>query len=458
MKKSTKKLTAWLNEGELSNPPAAYRTAWAKAIREFKLKGRAGETTLVLDGPAPSLILGIKAEDQSRAVFEAAIRAIDVAKKHKFDEVELGGVPRAAMAAALRGLAAGQYRFKITAKASPEKAVRTSVIGIAPSLEKETSILADSIRFARDLVNMPPDQKHPALISKRVLDRLKKIPSVRIETWDEKRLKKERCNGILAVGIGSGHTPRIMILRYTPKNPKKEIALVGKGVTFDSGGLNVKTYEGMKTMKCDMAGSAAVIGAFESIARRKLGVKVTAYVGFTENMLGPFAFKPGNVVTMRSGKTVEILNTDAEGRIVLGDLLDLAEKSSADTIIDLATLTGACLVALGEETAGVFSTDDALAKKILDAGESVGESLWRLPLGRDYRDKIKAEIADIKNVGGRHGGSSTAAQFLAEFVGRKKWAHLDIAGPAYREGGSSGRPGGATGFGAATLVELITKL
>lgn len=432
------KLSAWLHD------PKDKR--WQKIARERHLRGQAGETTLIFD--PPTLLLGASAHDKNRAIFEAAIRAVAVARQHHFDEVELGGVPKESAEVAARGLDAGGYVFRRKSTKKKVKDVRARLSGRQP----DVAPITEAVRFARDLVNMSPDEKSPARIAAMIARK------TRAEIWDEKRLARERCNGILAVGRGSSNPPRAMILRYSPKGAKKEIALVGKGVTFDSGGLCIKPYEGMKTMKCDMAGAAAVVGAFLAISHMKINVRVTAYVGFVENMLGPDAFKPGDIVTMRSGKTVEVLNTDAEGRIVLGDLLDLAYKSKADHIIDLATLTGACLVALGEETAGLFSIDDALAKKIERAAEDAGESIWRLPLGRDHREKIKSQIADIKNVGNRYGGASSAAQFLADFVADRSWAHLDIAGPAFRESGSSGRPAGGTGFGVATLVELARLL
>lgn len=454
-----KKLTVWLNDGNrLQNPPARFGTAWKNAIREYGLKGRAGESTLVLDGPEPSMIIGIGADDPSRAVYEAAIRAVSAARLHKFAALELGGTPKDLIQPALRGLADADYSFKVTSKPKARTPLKSTCLGAKPDQERLASVLGESVRFAKDLVNASPGEKFPDRIARRVSARLSKISGVRIETWNEKRLSSEKCRGILAVGRGSANPPRAMILRYRPAGAKKMLGLVGKGVTFDAGGLNIKTYEGMKTMKCDMSGAAGVIAAFEAISRLKMKISVTAWIGFAENMLGPDAFKPGDVITMRSGKTVEVLNTDAEGRIVLGDLLDLAANSPANHVVNMATLTGACLVALGDETAGLFSNDDKLAGKIAACAEATGESVWRMPLGRDYLEKIKGDVSDLKNVGGRHGGSCTAAQFLKEFVGKKSWAHLDIAGPAFREGGRPGRPAGGTGFGAATLVELASSL
>ncbi len=460
-------ITAWMWDGKTFDGPAGqgapreYRETWSRTAAKHKLKGKAGETTLVLDGPSPSIILGIKAEDTGRAVYEGAIRAVEIARKHRFAALRIGGVPSSAHLAAIRGGHDGQYSFRIGRKKSAAP-IKVRVSGASAAVVRRAGIIGDAVTFARNLVNTPPGEKYPARLAARIIEELKRAKaaggSVTMEIWDERKLAREKCAGVLAVGQGSSRPPRIVRMNYHPRGARRHIALVGKGVTFDAGGLNIKTFEGMKTMKCDMSGAAAVAAAFSAIVRLKLPVRVSAIIGLAENMLGGGAFKPGDVVTMRSGRTVEILNTDAEGRIVLGDLLDIMAKSKADCVVDLATLTGACLVALGEETAGLFANDDALAKKISSAGATVGEMYWRLPLGRDYLAKLKGDISDLKNIGGRYGGSCTAAQFLQEFIGDRKWAHLDIAGPAFREGSSSGRPGGATGFGTATLVELVGEL
>jgi leucyl aminopeptidase len=462
--KASRTLTAWiLTEAAAKNAPKAFAATWRAAAKRFALKGKAGEQCLVLDGPAPSLLLGagstdvVQPADRHRAVHEAAVRAVDFARRQKYDSLALGGVPDGSLEAAVRGLHAGLYSFKIGGK-KPAK-LETRIVGADPKKVAAAGILAESVAWARDRVNTPPGEKFPARIVETIAaDIRKRARGVRVEIWDEKRLRREECRGVLAVGQGSVNPPRVMRLTYAPAGAKRHACLVGKGVTFDAGGLNIKTFEGMKTMKCDMAGSAAVVAAVIAAARLRLKVRITALVGFAENMLGGRAFKPGDVVTQRSGKTVEILNTDAEGRIILADLLDIAAGVRADCVVDLATLTGACLAALGEETAGLFTTDGELGLTLSEAAAQAGEPVWRLPMGRDFREKLKGDVSDLKNIGGRYGGASSAAQFLSEFAGNACWAHLDIAGPAFRESNGGGRPTGATGFGVATLVELLRRM
>jgi leucyl aminopeptidase len=232
------------------------------------------------------------------------------------------------------------------------------------------------------------------------------------------------------------------------------LALVGKGVTFDSGGLSLKTPEGMLTMKCDMAGAATVLGAMTAIARLKLPVNVVGYMGLVENMPGGSAFKLGDILTARNGVTIEVLNTDAEGRLVLADVLSYAVDAGASHIVDLATLTGACVVALGEDVAGAFTNDQGWCDSVTAAAKTTGELVWQLPMWDLYDDLIKGDVGDIKNTGGRWGGSITAAKFLQRFVGGKPWVHLDIAGPAFASSNKPQREGGGTGCFVRTLVEL----
>ncbi|MFM9011314.1 MAG: leucyl aminopeptidase family protein, partial [Planctomycetota bacterium] len=286
-----------------------------------------------------------------------------------------------------------------------------------------------------------------------------------IEIWDEDRLVRERCNAILAVGRGSSRPPRLVILRYrgagrtgqgrSSATPAPPLALVGKGVTFDSGGLSLKPSEGMLTMKCDMSGAAAVLAAAATIASLELPLDVTVGIGLVENMTGPAAYKLGDVITARSGTTIEVHNTDAEGRIVLADVLDVIRGEKPARIVDLATLTGACVVALGQDVAGLFTNDQACCDAVAAAAREVGEPVWQLPMFPDYDEQIKSEVADIKNVGdGRWGGAITAAKFLERFVGGIPWTHVDIAGPAFSEKSRPWTDGGASGCMVRTLVEL----
>jgi leucyl aminopeptidase len=272
--------------------------------------------------------------------------------------------------------------------------------------------------------------------------------------------------GILAVGSGSRSRPSMIILDYSPKNPgksktkSKTIALVGKGVTFDSGGINLKPSDGLADMKMDMSGAASVAAALITISRLKIDLRVVGLIPIVENMPSGDAARPGDIITTFSGKTVEIGNTDAEGRLILIDAMSYAEKVyKPHVMIDLATLTGACVVALGEKIAGVFSKDQNLADIIMDSGEKTYERCWKMPMPDDYKEMLKSDFADIKNISGtRYGGAVTAALFLSEFVKNTRWAHIDIAGPAYAKKENDYCAAGGTGFGVRLLMDVIQKI
>lgn len=322
--------------------------------------------------------------------------------------------------------------------------------GTAELLE-QVQALSRGINLARDLVNLPPCELYPESFASRcrVLGR---EYGLGCDIMDEQRLKAERMECVLSVGQGAARPPRVVVLTLGHGDP--QLAFVGKGVTFDSGGLSLKTTEQMVDMKCDMAGAAAVVGAMTVLAALRCPVPILGLVALVENMPGPAALKLGDVLRSRSGKTIEILNTDAEGRLILADVLDFAVGKKVNHIVDLATLTGACMVALGKEIAGLFSNHDGWAEQVQQAAHRAGERVWRLPLPADYADQLKSQVADCKNVGGKFGGAITAALFLRQFVGTTPWVHLDIAGPAFVSEKSPGRDAGGTGFGVATLVEL----
>jgi leucyl aminopeptidase len=271
---------------------------------------------------------------------------------------------------------------------------------------------------------------------------------------DEKALGAEKMGAMLAVAVGSDRPPRLVILEHRGAPGKGTLALVGKGVTFDSGGLSLKPSNSMETMKCDMAGAATVLGAMQAIARLELPVNVVAYMGLVENLPSGSAMKVGDVLTARNGKTIEVLNTDAEGRLVLADVLSYAVDRKPDHLIDLATLTGACVVALGDDVAGLMGNNPDWIERVRSAAGAVGEWVWPLPLFDLYADLIRSEVADIKNTGGRPGGALTAGKFLENFVAGVPWAHLDIAGPAFYERDNAWRDGGGSGVFVRTLVEL----
>jgi leucyl aminopeptidase len=326
-----------------------------------------------------------------------------------------------------------------------------------PVLDGAASV-ASLVCAARDIVNEPPSVATPSYIAKHAERLAVDTPGLKLEVWSGRRLERERLAGLLAVARGTNEEPRFIQLRYAPASAKARIALVGKGITFDSGGLSLKPAKSMETMKYDMAGAATVLSVVAAVAKLGLPVAVTAYAPATENLPGERAQKPGDVITFMNGKTAEVLNTDAEGRLILADALALAAKTKPDAIVDVATLTGAARVALGNSYAAVLGNDQPTIDALVAAGRAVGEPLWQLPLAKEYKEDIRSPIADVKNVGGPEGGTITAALFLEEFVGDAKWAHLDIAGPAFAERDTVLGGKGATAFGVRLLVEWLRRL
>jgi len=319
---------------------------------------------------------------------------------------------------------------------------------------REGHVLGESVNLTRELVNRQPDEIYPEAFADRAAQ-LSREHGLDCDILDERRLTEERMGALLAVGKGSVRAPRVVVLTHRGGSAQAPtMALVGKGVTFDSGGLSLKPNDGMKTMKCDMAGGATVLGAMVAIARLKLPVNVVGMIGLVENMPSGSAFKLGEVLTARNGVTIEVMNTDAEGRLVLADVLSYAVDQKVSKIVDLATLTGACVVALGEEVAGGFTNDQPWYDAVASAARSAGEDIWQLPMFDFYADQLKCDVADVKNVGTRWGGAITAAKFLEKFVAGTPWTHLDIAGPAFMESSKPHREGGATGAYTRTLIEL----
>ncbi len=318
-------------------------------------------------------------------------------------------------------------------------------------------ILGESINFTRRLVDEPPQVIYPESFANVVSEMASSETDLAIEVWDQQKLEQERCGAMLAVAKGSSRPPRLLILRHDGASADAPwLALVGKGVTFDSGGLSLKPSDSMKTMKCDMAGAATVVGAMRAISKLKLSANVIGLAGLVENMPGADAYKLGDVLTARNGKTIEVHNTDAEGRLVLADVLSVAVDRDADQIIDLATLTGACVVALGMNVAGVMTNDQASCDQLIAAANACGEPVWQLPMFAEYGQQIKGTIGDIKNVGeGRWGGAITAAKLLEEFVAETPWTHIDIAGPAFLEKPKPWLDVGGSGALVRTLVELV---
>lgn len=387
----------------------------------------------------------------------------NAARDCKASNVAISGVrllDQQAVANFLEGVNLSNYRFT-EYKSEPEKEshaiseiIFDAEVRFSPETNSRAQTFAEAVSFARDLVNRPPNDCPP----KHLVKIAEAIKGVRSKIYARRDLEKLGANALLAVARGSSQSPFLIDLHYKPTGKvRRRVAIVGKGVTFDSGGLSIKPAGSMETMKCDMAGAAVVLAVMQALPLLRPAVEVRGFVPTVENMINGEATRPGDIVKALSGKTIEILNTDAEGRLILADALNVAQRWQPDVIIDLATLTGACMVALGTDYAGLFSSDEKLAKGLLNASEKSGERLWRLPLAPEYRELIKSKSADIKNTGGRYGGAITAALFLQEFVEKKyPWAHIDIAGPAYNEGGAKGlNPHGATGFGVRTILRYL---
>ncbi|KRP04497.1 MAG: peptidase M17, partial [Pelagibacteraceae bacterium BACL20 MAG-120920-bin64] len=363
----------------------------------------------------------------------------------------------------LHGLKLKSYEFNIYKSKKDKGLITINIIGKKNKISIQNQIRFEALEegtfFARDLVSEPGNILHPDEYAKRI-SKLKK-DGLKINIYDEKKLKKLGMNALLGVGQGSIRGSYLVTMEWNGlKNNSKPLAFVGKGVCFDTGGISLKPAKFMEDMTYDMAGSATVVGLMKNLALRKAKINAVGVVGLVENMPGGNAQRPGDIVKSYSGKTIEILNTDAEGRLVLADALTFTEKKfKPKFMIDLATLTGAIIVSLGSEYAGLFSNDDKLSKQLLDVGEKVDEKLWRMPLHKNFDKLIESKNADMQNinyVGGA--GSTTAAQFLQRFILNKTpWAHLDIAGMAFSKYGGALNPGGATGYGVRLLNQLIEE-
>ncbi|MDE0031125.1 MAG: leucyl aminopeptidase [Deltaproteobacteria bacterium] len=373
----------------------------------------------------------------------------------------------AVVSAVAEGALLNGYRFtKYRSNGNSGAALRTLVLGRTAGTRsaalaravKRARLAASAVALARDLVNEPPSTATAAYLAEQALASCQG-QGLEVEVWGKRKIQQMKLAGLLAVNQGSREEPRFIHMRYRPKGPaRKKLALIGKGITFDSGGLSLKPARSMETMKLDMAGGAAVIGVMSVLPELAPEAEVLGLVPATDNLPDGGAQKPGDIIRYRSGKTVEVMNTDAEGRLILADALTLAAAEKPDCMINLATLTGACIVALGNELAGLFSNDDELADRLMACGRDAGEGLWRLPLAAEYREDIKSSVADIKNVGGGSAGAITAALFLQEFVGEVPWAHLDIAGPAFASKEHLTHPKGGTGFGVRTLLNLLSEI
>ena len=337
-------------------------------------------------------------------------------------------------------------------KTKKDKKIDKVYLNVNPEIKEQAEIITDAMELARNLANEPAQYATPA--------KLAEIASS--FGLDTKIFEKEDCEkmgmgAFLAVSKGSSRPPKFIHMKYTAQNPKKRIAIIGKGICFDSGGLDIKPASSMLTMKDDMSGAACVLGVMSVIKKLNPDIEVHGIIAACENMPGCSAYKPGDILTAKNGKTIEVDNTDAEGRLTLADALCYAAELNVDEIIDIATLTGACMVALGTAAAGIVGNDDEFIEEIIRTAQSSGERYWQLPMYEDYKESLKSEIADMKNTGSRWGGASTAGVFLKEFVKNSKWAHIDIAGVAYLEKAQNEFIKGATGAGVRGLLKYILK-
>lgn len=422
--------------------------------------------TVVVTG---SGLTGAPSDDDTEALRRAAGSAVRaLSGKAASIAVAFPSSSAAQVVATAEGALFGAYTFTAY-KSNDADTKHVSKITVLTSLAKDkdvksgvkqAEIVATHRAWAQDLVNTPPLDLYPDSFATSVKEHFAGT-KVKVKVLDEKALAKESCGGLIGVGRGSARPPRMVVLSYEPARAKSHLAFVGKGITFDSGGLCIKPADGMITMKCDMAGAAAVAAATAAIAELGLPVAVTTYLCLAENLTGSDAQRPGDVVTMPNGRTVEIINTDAEGRLVMADGLALASRQEPDLLIDVATLTGAAVLSLGTRTAAVLGNDDALRDEVVAAAGASGEDLWPIPLLQHLRSGMTSLVADTKHTGARQGGMIVASLFLQDFIGddadgkQLPWAHLDIAGPAYSTDDAYGYVGkGASGYGVRTLVEL----
>ena len=456
--------------------PGLRETKLADAYASARLTGKKGETLLVTRRSSDRfaadavLLVGVGPKDgfDVNAMRRTLAKAVGGARRFATVATTFAlvfGAKQAAEAvqAAVEAIELGRYRFdryKTSTEDTTELTKATVLVsgrwdakGVKQAA-KAGQIVGEAVAWARDLVNTPAGDLPPAAIAKAAQAMAKQV-GLTCKVWNETQLQQGGFGGVIGVGKGSTNPPRVIELRYTGAGKAAPVALCGKGISFDSGGLSLKDPANMETMKCDMGGAASILATMRAVAELKPKVNVIAAIPCAENMPSGSAQRPGDVITHRGGTTSEVLNTDAEGRLILADCLALLSEQNPACIIDTATLTGACMVALGTDIAGAFSNDDALAQEVVAAGSLVGDPIWQLPLWRDYKTLIESKVADIRNIGKRYGGAITAALFLAEFVGDTPWVHLDIAGPAFQEQAHDLGPVGATGVPVRALVRFV---
>ncbi len=445
---------------ELTDLDARFGGKLLEACSDRNFKGAAGSTLALPSfgniGAKTLLLVGVG--DRSRRAVRNGIGKVG-REARALSVTNLGVSFPATADAIVEGISAGNYVYD-EYKPERDRAPGLSslvICGSAPSAA--ASVRAGAQSWARDLVNQPPADLYPETLADAARE-LASIDGVECEVWDFERCRDEGCVGIIAVGRGSSKPGCMIRLSYRPPNAKAHVALVGKGVTFDAGGYSIKPTGGMQTMRCDMAGAATMLGVHKAVAELGLPVNVDTFVGAVENLVDGDAYKLSDILRYRNGVTVEIHNTDAEGRLVLADcLIEACKVEGVQHVVDAATLTGACVVAVGGDFTGLFTDDDALAADLGAASEACDEGLWRLPLHAPYKEMLKGEWSQIKNVGGRAAGATTAALFLQHFVTEgTSWAHLDVAGSAFHDKAGKRYAAGATGEMVRSLTTWIASL
>ena len=481
-------LVAGVYEGKAKNGPVgeldeATGGLLRKAVRSGEFKGSVGQSLMIspASGTAAQRLLfvglGSEAKCEGEIIRRALGTAVQKAREARaadftlaFDSFACKKISTTDCARIVaEGVLLGDYRFdRYQTDEEPKKAVTPKTATVLIATGKDEADISGGIKageaicrgvvIARDLVNEPGNVKSPDFLAQQAAAAGKEA-GFKCTILKKPEIVKEKMGALLGVAQGSEREPRLIVMEYNgAKKGDAPVALVGKGVVFDSGGISIKPSEGMEEMKMDMGGGAAVIGALTAAALLKLPVNLVGIVPAVENMPSGTAIRPGDILTSSSGKTIEVLNTDAEGRLILADALNYAARYQPKTVVDLATLTGACIIALGHHATAVLGNDDRLVKELIAAGERAGEKAWQLPLWPEYAEQIKSDVADVKNIGGRAAGTITAAAFLQKFADDFKWAHLDIAGTAWMDAAKPCYPKGGTGVGVRLLIEYLKGL
>lgn len=438
----------------------AFALADPALLELAKFEGKTGQTLALPHDTAKSLLLvGLGDEASFESIRSAAGNAVRAVKTERavtnLNLIPVDGATRAVV----EGAALGGYQYRTYKTEGEELTIEVlELIEADESKIVETLVTTDATNMARNWGNTPALDLAPEVLAEMIREAAGES-GLSAEIWDEEQITDEKLGALLGVAAGSDRPPRLVILEYRPEGARAHLGLVGKGITFDSGGLSIKTAPFMEEMKEDMSGAAIVAAATIAIARLGMPIRVTTVTPLTDNAIGGNATRPGDVLRPVSGPTIEVLNTDAEGRLVLADGLGIVRRYEPDLIIDVATLTGAARVALGDKIAAVFASDSDLARDILDAASRAGEHFWEMPLFKDYKKSIESDIADIKNISAsRYGGAITAAVFLSQYVDDDRWAHLDIAGPARSRETAGEQVKGSSGIGVRTLVEFAKAL